>query len=79
MIVAENMEQLMNVKKSSVLNEVLFEGMKFVFIHENENVQRGKHDNLTAITYRNEEERKNLTLFYNDEIMEFVETGYSIN
>lgn len=79
MIVAESMNDLMHIEKSKVTNEIMFEGLKFVFVRENENVHRGQFENLTAISFRNEGERKNLTLFYNGDIMEFVETGYSLN
>ncbi|MBG9693166.1 hypothetical protein ABD91_20715 [Lysinibacillus sphaericus] len=79
MIIAESKNNLMHIKKSEVSNEILFEGLKFVFVRKNENVYRGQCDNLTAISYRNEDEHKNLTLFYNGEVMEFVETGYSLN
>lgn len=79
MVIAESMEELMQIEKSSILNEILFEGLKFIFVRENENVHRGHFENLTAITYRNEKEHKNLSLFYNGKVMEFIETGYSLN
>lgn len=78
MIIAESKDKLIKIEKSLILNEILFEDLKFVFVRENENVRRGEFENLTAILYRNEKEHKNLILFYNEEVMEYIETSYSL-
>lgn len=53
---------------------------EFVYtkVRTNQNVQRGELENLTAVVYRNENERHNVIVLYHANTIKFVETSYSI-
>jgi hypothetical protein len=57
----------------------IFEGREYSLIHSNKNVKRGFYNNLSCITFRNEEERHNISIFYQRKNIKYVETGYSFN
>lgn len=56
-------------------NEFVFKGKLYKLTRINENVQRGEFDNLTAYDFRNNEENHNITLYVEDSLIQYVETG----
>lgn len=65
-------------QKFEVVNakEFVFKGHLYTFVRRNENVQRGNFDNLCCVTFRNEDERHTIHIYFTNEDIIYVETGY---
>lgn len=75
----ENIQQILN--DSSVINskEVSFKNMEYTAKRINNDIERGGINNLVCITFRNEEEHHNISVYHLEEKIMFVETGYGLN
>jgi hypothetical protein len=75
----ENMDQIQNDFSTTTKEVINYQNRAYKKIRTNENVKRGKFDDLICVTFRNEDEHHNLNVYYQNGQIEFVETGYSLN
>lgn len=79
MLAFNNSTEILNRLEVTEATEFTLENKKYSYVRTNHNVQRGEFDNLTCVNFRNEEERHNVGVFYLENQIHYVETGYSLN
>ncbi|MGG3471644.1 hypothetical protein ABES02_29775 [Neobacillus pocheonensis] len=79
MPVFQTLEDIVNDNSVIQANEILFKQNAYQRIRENVNVSRGGYTNLTAISFRDEDNRHNLTVYHVMNSVVYVGSGYSLN
>lgn len=78
-VVAEDAKDLLENALAIHAFDVTIGDRKYIRVRSNAkgNIVRGDITGLSAVTFRNESENQDLHLYYRDNTIHFVETGYS--
>lgn len=69
------LDDLMSIEVKD-LKVITYKGNLYKYIRTNLNVQRGEFTNLKAENFYNEEERHWITIYHENDNVQYVETGY---